>query len=498
MKNIFKSGIFALITFFALTACDPQDGDDYSLGTPDTITDGQVSFTYAPTSKSDNEIVFTPVVDSNNPTSVSWNLGNGTVTKERITTGQYPEAGDYTVVLTVYAADGSAATKSQVIHIEKDDFSLIDTPVYRNLTGGTENTAGKTWVFDQYNNFSKEVADATGNDIKGHIGLGESGSYSQNWWGAGPDEKNGWTMYAFKFNFKQAGVKLNIQNEGKGYGRNATSESQGKFAGVVKEGEDASFNFAGGDYTFSIDESGEYPKLSLSGNAFMGYYVYGQDYEIIYQTDEVMALRVNNPTEGQDWVFIYCLEELNVAEPPVVKDPKAVPLFDDFEGEAAIVWALDAMGDRTGVSDNPNFTGNSSTKVYRYEKSTASGSNIIFTAPDYKFDLTKQNKIKLKVLMPSFNDYTTENGKESWAPSAKLLPKLAVKLYNSSSSEPWNDGKILEKELTADQLDKWVELVFDFSEVSGNQNYDQIVIQFGQEGHFGTGIFYFDDFTFSE
>lgn len=54
IKNIFKSGIFALITLFALTACDPQDGDDYSMGALDTITENQVSFSYAPTDKSTN------------------------------------------------------------------------------------------------------------------------------------------------------------------------------------------------------------------------------------------------------------------------------------------------------------------------------------------------------------------------------------------------------------------------------------------------------------
>ena len=42
----------------------------------------------------------------------------------------------------------------------------------------------------------------------------------------------------------------------------------------------------------------------------MGYYAGSQVYDIVYQTEEVMALRVNNTVESQDWVFVYILEEL--------------------------------------------------------------------------------------------------------------------------------------------------------------------------------------------
>jgi len=100
--------------------------------------------------------------------------------------GLYPFAGEYTVTLSIYSANGMVARKSEVVSIAKDDYSLVDTPVYRNLTGGAENAEGKTWVFDQYNNFAKEVAAATGFNISGHMGLGPQGSRGQEWWGALP------------------------------------------------------------------------------------------------------------------------------------------------------------------------------------------------------------------------------------------------------------------------------------------------------------------------
>lgn len=143
----------------------------------------------------------------------------------------------------------------------------------------------------------------------------------------------------------------------------------------------------------------------------MGYYCGTQDYEIIYQTDKVMALRVDNQVEGQDWVFVYCLEELNIAEPPIVKEPKAEPLFEDFEsGKLTVNFVTQDMGSLSGIVDNPAPVSiNTSNKVYRYQKTTAFYSNLSFTAPDYKFDLTTQNKIRLKVYIPSYNDYETEN-----------------------------------------------------------------------------------------
>ena len=219
MKTIFKKGAWMLLSIFMIMACSPLDNDDYSLGTLDTVNPEQVSFTITKSDRSDNIINFTNTSDIKYPVTVAWNLGNGAKGNKQTMEGQYPQKGDYTVTLTLYAADGSSATKSVVVQIADDDFGLIDTPAYRNLTGGIENTLGKVWVFDQYNNYAKEVADATGLTIKGHLGLGPQGSYGQEWWGAAPNEQNTWTTYDLKFTFIQEGVHFKIMNKGQGYGR---------------------------------------------------------------------------------------------------------------------------------------------------------------------------------------------------------------------------------------------------------------------------------------
>src|SRR5690554_3942437 len=206
-------------------------------------------------------------------------------------------------------------------------------------------------------------------------------------------------MYSSKFTFIQNGVQLIIEKDGdEGYGRAASAESVGGFDVHGTDGEDAMFTYSGGNYTFSIDESGQFPLLTLTGNAYLGYYAGSQEYEILYQTEEVMALSVANTVEGQRWVFVYCLEELNVEAPAPFKELKAVPLAEGFEKEEFLNFVQEDMGSVSRVVDNPlPLPINTSDKVFRYWKSTGFYSNLSFTAEDYKFDLTTQNKIRIKV-----------------------------------------------------------------------------------------------------
>lgn len=307
MKKIFNILLVSLF-IMGISSCDPQEDDLIKLGNVVPASDIKVSIT----------------ADNNDPNLFHFALSNphcvglfscpeaGIINKSGVEFSQKVIwAGDYDLKVQVMNKAGISEEATIPFNVLNTDPEICNNQIFRSLTGGCDDENGKIWVFDQYNNFATEVANATGKKIIGHIGLGPSGSYGQDWWGAEPEAKSEWSMYSFKLNFILIGAKLNIQNEGKGYGRLANVASAG-FTGIVGEGEDASFDYSGGSYTFSIDESGTYPKLTLSGNAFMGYYVSGQSYEIIYLTDKAMALRVNSPTEGQDWVFVYCLEELNV------------------------------------------------------------------------------------------------------------------------------------------------------------------------------------------
>ena len=78
------------------------------------------------------------------------------------------------------------------------------------------------------------------------------------------------------------------------------------------------------------------------------------------------------------------------------------------QDKLSVDFAREDMGELDFIYSNPApVPVNTSKKVYLYEKSIGFYSNISYTAPDYKFDLTKANKVRMKVFVPSYNDYTT-------------------------------------------------------------------------------------------
>jgi len=235
-------------------------------------------------------------------------------------------AGTYEVKLVIGGPGGISDTIRQNVTIAHDNPFAIDPAVLSALTG----TDSKVWVFDQYNLYTAKVKAAINKDIRGHMGLGPMGNYDQSWWGAGPDEKSyantlasvghGWKMYDWKLNFSMAGgLKLKITTAGEGYGRRQLAD-KGGFTPTWTHDEDVAFNYDGGDYTFSLSPGTPYSVLTLSGNAFMGYYAGSQDYKIIYLDQDVMALATDNTLEGQTWIFIYIREDLNKEPPSITAD----------------------------------------------------------------------------------------------------------------------------------------------------------------------------------
>jgi hypothetical protein len=100
---------------------------------------------------------------------------------------------------------------------------------------------------------------------------------------------------------------------------------------------------------------------------------------------------------------------------------------------------------------------------------------------DWRMNLTERNQFDLMVKLPSSNDY-----------SGDLTPTVAMKLQNSLlGGNAWTTQT--EVKLTVDEFDIWVTLTFDFSEAADREDYDQVVIQIGGEGHLVPGLFYFDN-----
>ncbi|MDF9831165.1 PKD domain-containing protein [Parabacteroides sp. PF5-6] len=482
MKNILKSGLLALITLFALAACDPQESSDYSLGP--VPQESQLSFTATPSSGKPNVI---ELKDASSVAGVAvWDLGNGSTAKGSDATAEYPFAGTYTVTLTLYTTGGSASV-SQTITIAQDDMSLLDTPMYNALTGGAANLSGKTWVFDQYHD--------------GHFGVGPATASTPEWWSCPAEGKNGSSLYTQEFTFTQVGVKLEWKNNGYVYanepGKNALG---GEFIDNPGGAGDFDVKYTPkSSYTFALNETDK--TITLSDGAFFGFYTGSSSYDILSLTDDALYLRNKSAVEsGNGWWFRLIPKEKNV-KPDVTVELKAVPLSDDFENEApSVVFDSEDIGELfSQYYQNPlPLPVNTSKRVCIYEKTTAFYSNIFFTADGYKFDLKEVNKVRLKVLIPSGNDYKTGFPVAGdWISNNKLLPQLAVKLQDSSKGgNAWETQvEIVKADL---EMDKWLDLEFDFSAAKGREDFDKIVIQFGAEGHAAPGIFYFDDFSFGK
>lgn len=477
MKNIFKLGLIAM-SLVAMTSCAPQENDDHALGVAPEAS--QLSFTASPSAAKAN------VIEFRNSSSVSgvatWDFGNGSTAKGETATASYPYAGQYTVAMTLYTTGGSI-TISQVVNIADDDLSLLDTPMYNALTGGASNTAGKTWVFDQY--------------VVGHFGVGPVDDSSPSWWSCPADGKLESSLYSQEFTFIQDGVKMIWKNNGNVYTNEAGKNALGG-AAVVPGAGDYDVEYTPKDsYTFQLDEAAM--TLTLSDGAFFGHYAGTSTYQILTLNENELYVKCASTVEvGNGWWYRFVPKEKNVK--PIIP-LKAVALSEDFEAEEpALTFAREAMNeDLNWLYSNPAPVPlNTSKQVYMYAKGEEFYSNVSYTASGYKFDLSKINKVRMKVYIPCYNDYTTEaEVAGDWVSIKTLQKQVAVKLQNS---ELGGNAYTTQTEIVKANLetDKWIELEFDFSSVKDREDYDKIVIQFGAEGHKAPGIFFFDDFSFNE
>ena len=312
MKNIFKIGMILTAAAALLFACAPLDRDDYHLGAP--VSESQLSFTSSPSASSPNVIV---LKNTSSTAGVAlWDLGNGSNAKGDEVTVAYPFKGDYTVSMSLYTQGGSA-TISQVVSIANDDYGLLDTPGFNALTGGANATEGKTWVFARY--------------TKGHFGVDDvnnapNGNIGGWWWACDPKGKEGCSLYENEYTFIQKGTKLIWKNQGYIY----TNEN-----GMNHLGMGGTPNPTVGDFdvpytpadnlTFSLDEDNM--KLTLSGNAFLGFYTGESEYNIISLTEHELFVWCRSAAEpGNAWYFIFVpKDELKEPDPEPVNPPDPKP-----------------------------------------------------------------------------------------------------------------------------------------------------------------------------
>ncbi len=253
-----------------------------SIGDPPT--NEEASFTYTPSSASANIIEFSA---ASSDFQYIWDFGNGTKGQGASATSSYPYAGTYTVTLTVFNKGGSKSSSQQIV-IAQDDLSLLNNPLFTMLTGGISGTGFKTWAVDSISS--------------GHLGVGPDpisalGNVPE-WWAAASMEKAGCGLYDDRYKFYLDGFKFDMENNGDVYVHNSLSAS---FPGSFLNLSDYT-----APYTNQLNESwllteGADTTITISNNAFIGFYTGVTTYKIIDITDSTLYLQYGHSSGGLLW-----------------------------------------------------------------------------------------------------------------------------------------------------------------------------------------------------
>ncbi len=465
-----KKLLYIWLMTIGIFACTDKDHE-----LPANLTADEISWSYAQT-ETLNEIKFS----NNTPhTTAFWELGNGASSNGNTAFGRYTFAGTYTVKLTVISAGGSV-TVSQDINISEDNPAFLSGYPYDELTGGSE----KTWAIDGYS--------------AGAFGLGRTLNDPLDMHSDVAGARVGKGLYddRFTFSITSSGLVFEQETNGDVYANSLWATDLGDTNGHQEsDGNDFIMPYNGGTVQCNVIDN-----VFTTSNGFLGYYAGANEYHILNLTDDLLEIGFWD-TKGSFYWYTKFVPVDKLTPKPVVK-PKELAekdLFDDFEGNGNITWdttAIDYFGHIKNFAPVPI---NTSDSIAMYQKGTGEWNNVSISL-DYLLDLSNRNVFTLKVYVPSFNDYENEcNPGTDWLDTHNLRPQIDLKLQNSLlGGSAYETQEVRSVTITEDQMNQWVEVTFDFSNVTDRTDFDQIILQLGNEGHCNDGIFYIDDFLLLE
>ena len=202
MKNKIYSKLAGLLAIVFLFSCEPYMDVNPEAGL--VLPPDASEMDFSVTQINDN---FHYKVELTSPSidgiyAVTFNLGNGSTVKKKSATAYYPLPDSYTITMTI-TTNGGSTTISKVQTTTETDYSIFTDEKFVALTGGIDNTEGKTWKLDA----------AT----KGHLGVGDTGSDGLNWWSADPFVKDGTGAYDDEITFNLTGFVVSYDNKGVSY-----------------------------------------------------------------------------------------------------------------------------------------------------------------------------------------------------------------------------------------------------------------------------------------
>ncbi|QCR23297.1 PKD domain-containing protein [Pontibacter sp. SGAir0037] len=457
-----------LLMLASFAACTPDD-NEFTLGP--TPTSEMVQFSTTPSTGNPNIIEF----KNETPGTIKaiWDFGNGSTGEGNQVSNPYPVQGNYTVKLTVFTKDGYTSN-TKTVSIASTDVTMLNREDYNFLTGGASNTTGKTWVIDK--------------DFVGHMGVGPIASATPDWWQAPANDKAGQGLYNDEMTFNLNGFAYTYDNKGD------TFVNGGNAAGLggTNQTDDYTLNHTPpANMVWSMVEEGGKKYLVISQRGFIAYYTGSSRYEVLKLTENELYLKTTDAANAANGWWLRLIPK-GYTRPVEPKPYKIVDIQDNFDTEGTVVWKKDALTLNESYDNPAPFPINNSAKVAMYAKQEGQAYAFanMFADFDHKLDITNRNIFKIKVFIPGYNDFTTENG-ESWAIKT-LLRQVSIKLQDGSAPEPWVNQ--VEVKQAVNVLDKWVELTFDFSPYAERKDLDRVVIQVGGEGNYIPGVFFLDDF----
>ena len=235
---------------------------------------------------------------ADNATTFHLKIEGATVLQKGSFEKTFSKLGNNTYPVTVIAYGTGGASSSKTFNI--DVLSLYEPPA--DLLQMLYGDGTRTWRIEA--------------EVGNHFGLGApNGSNPFEYYGAGPNDKAGVGMYDDRYIFNQDGTFTHITDStnddpttdpsGTVFGRDGLIQELDGNAGGTVNGADIE-NYPYSDYSanWSLSAPNDVETISLSGLAFIGYYVGGDHkYQIIDRSANEMVIKTTDGNGEFDWGF---------------------------------------------------------------------------------------------------------------------------------------------------------------------------------------------------
>lgn len=290
MKNI--KYILGFFFFLALiTSC--QD-DDLTVGDIVTPSNIEISITYidngvatAAPGLGSGVVEFTASATN----AISYHLVIQDVTTlqtDGVLTHNFTVLGTNTYGVTVIAYGTGGVSASKTFEVEV--LALYEPPA--DLLEMLHANSSRTW----------KIA----SEVDKHFGLGPVGGSTQaEWYGAGPGDKADSGMYDDRYTFNVDGTFTHdVGPDGFVFGREVLINELGGSGGVVNGADIEQYVLSSYGANYSLTAPGGEETLSLTGTAFLGYYIGGNHkYKIFSRSANEMILTSADGNGEFNWWF---------------------------------------------------------------------------------------------------------------------------------------------------------------------------------------------------